>query len=200
MLDSPRAFEIPKWESSVCQGSRAVGPSRRDTPGLASGTRGSHAAAPLAPQVTEAHLQPARGEQKGWVCMNSWDCNLEDTECAFVPKGLSKVTSFLHVSALQPEKKLFLLSVSQQRFQPPSISSGNTSKGDVPAPTPCQVTLAGFTPTGDCRRQDDGTGPGPAQRDAPGGLGEPPARSHRAALVPKHPLQLRRQPRRWTML
>lgn len=122
---------------------------------------------PQAPQVTPQHPQ-CRGEQKGWVCVNWRDCNLKDTGCGFVPKGLCKVTSFLHVSALQPQKKLFLLSVSQQDFQAPSISPGNTRKGDIVAPTRCQVCAGWFYPP---LHLQEGRRTGTAQSDTPWALG-----------------------------
>lgn len=117
--------------------------------------------------MTPQHPQ-CRGEQKGWVCVNWRDCNLKDTGCGFVPKGLCKVTSFLHVSALQPQKKLFLLSVSQQDFQAPSISPGNTRKGDIVAPTRCQVCAGWFYPP---LHLQEGRRTGTAQSDTPWALG-----------------------------
>lgn len=65
--------------------------------------------------------------------MNSQDSNWKDMDHAFVPKGLCQVTSFLHVSALQPGKQFFLLSTSQV-FQSPSVGLGVTREGDVPVP------------------------------------------------------------------
>lgn len=182
-------WKYPSGRGASARGEEPRGPSRRDSPG-------SHAAAPPgrgAPTTT-------KGSRKDGFWMNWRHCGLKDTDCAVLPQGLAKVTAFLHVSALQPEGKLFLLTVSQRRFQPPSISPGNTSKGDMPAPTRRRVPLAGLTPPVVAGGQEDGVGLGQAQRAAAGRSGEPPARSDRAAPVPKHSLRLLHRTRGWTML
>lgn len=123
--------------------------------------------------------------------MNWRHCGLKDMDCAVLPQGLAKVTAFLHVSALQPEGKLFLLAVSHQRFQPPSISPGNTSKGDMPAPPRRRVPLAGFTSPGGCWRAGgrSGTGPGSKgrSREVRGATSQEPPSCPSAKTLPTAP-------------
>lgn len=117
----------------------------------------------LAPQGTTT---TRHREQEGWVSMNSQDCISKDVDPAFVHKGLCQVTSFLHISALQPGKHFFFLSMSQV-FQSPSAGSGVSRKGDIPAPAwgqICHLSWLELFPGG----QEEKLGLQLAQRDALG--------------------------------